>query len=119
MNIHDKNGYKREALSFVWIKSEKGYNDIPTPLVTEDSAFYYSSYATLIADGDVLCDFYHVIEIPTLSNRLIVTDYDENSGRIQGTFEIAYIKDRVSDCNPTAVDTVVFKEGIFSTKIKE
>ena len=121
MNIHNKQGFIRETLSFHRVAKREGYNAIKSQEIivdadNENNIRYYSSYYTSMADGDVICGSYKVADSTDVAGHVIVTKYDEKSGVIEGTFEVTLIKRQ--SCDPTAPDTIHFTEGVFYTKIQ-
>ncbi|WP_375559690.1 hypothetical protein ACE193_18450 [Bernardetia sp. OM2101] len=122
MAIYDKKNIARERLRFYIISKKEGYNAVKSNEIipdadNENNIRFYSSYYTYAADGDVGCDIYSVADSTENAGNVTVTKYDDESGIIEGTFEVTLVKE--SSCNPNAPDTLHFTEGVFSTKIQD
>ena len=116
MRVHNKQGYARETIVFEGIEKRVGYTD---SLISQtEPILKYARYSTLAADGNVGCDYYNVLD--SSSNYLILSKYDEKSGKIEGSFNVLFIIDKTRDkCDTTAPDTIQFTEGVFFTKIQD
>ena len=121
MATYNNDNIARENLSFSKIAKKVGYNSIKSreviDVADENNILYYSSYYTLVADGDVICSSYQVDDSVEVAGYVDVTKYDEESGILEGTFEVTLIKDR--SCDENAPDTLHFTEGVFYTKIQD
>lgn len=71
------------------------------------------------ANGDVVYDFYHLIELDSVENFFEITSIDSKTQEVQGRFQAAFaIDSNEFNVNPAGdSDTVVFRNGIFKTKI--
>ncbi len=122
MAMYDKQSIQREVLSFSKVAKKEGYNAIKNKdtienVYDENNIRYYSSYYTLVADGDVICSSYQVDDSTEVAGYVNVTKYDEKSGIVEGTFEVTLIKER--SCDTDLPNILHFTEGVFSTKIQD
>ena len=122
MDIYNKQGFERESLSLDRIPKKVGRSfikarDIIEDFEDENNIRHYSSYYTLVADGDIICSSYQVDDSVEVAGYVDVTRYDEESGILEGTFEVTLVKDR--SCDESAPDTLHFTEGVFYTKIQD
>lgn len=90
------------------------------PLVQTDVRIIDSltgaSYHTLQDDGDAGGDSYYLFKNDQFENLVELTEI--KGKEIKGTFQVSFIKDlRYGAADPSAPDTVVFKEGRFHTRL--
>lgn len=115
MHTFSKEGFLRENLHIGRIIPAIGIYTIEKAITDSTSIVqnnYYSSFATVIDDGDVLDDFFVVLE--SAENFLEITHIDLNKKIIQGKFNVNYI---LSDTVPSP-DTIHFTGGEFRINIK-
>ena len=122
MGIYDSQSIQREILSLHRVGKKEGYNSIKNRdtienFQDENNIRYYASYYTSAADGDVGCASYQVDDSVEVAGHVDVTRYDEESGILEGTFEVTLVKER--SCDKNAPDTLHFTEGVFYTKIQD
>ncbi len=115
--IHKYNsqGFLREELYFFKLKltNERQRIYFTTPHDSDLKAG--ADYATLVDDGDVGCDNYHVLPADTLYNQLTLTQIKSSTGEINGNFDLRLVIDTGRKCNPAAPDTIYFRNGNFHT----
>jgi hypothetical protein len=122
MGIHDKQGIRRESLTLNRIPKKVG-NSLIKPRDTIENFEYvnnirhYSSYYTLVADGDVLCSSYQVDDSVEVAGYVNVTKYDEKSGVLEGIFEVTLIKE--GSCDTDLPNVLHFTNGTFSTRVQD
>jgi hypothetical protein len=110
-------GIKKEGISFFRAKVSNN-----SPQTTHKNVIslnlLISNYVTVIADGDVVCDFYNIFEPDSIQNNITITSYNSTTKEIRGIFQGTYLIDptRVK-CNPAAPDTIRIRNGEFYTKI--
>lgn len=77
----------------------------------------FSSYSTLVSDGDVLDDYYRT-DSTDIKSRLIINKIDLANKRIEGTFHVAYNlqEPRRNSANPKKV---TFSGGRFWAAIRD
>ncbi|WP_338769309.1 hypothetical protein WAF17_09575 [Bernardetia sp. ABR2-2B] len=122
MGYYSKQGISKEVLTLSQISKRIGFNSIisdkvGTDIQDENNIINYSSYYSLIADGDVICSSYQVDDSVEVAGYVNVTKYDAESGILEGTFEVTLVKDR--SCEENAPDTLRFTEGVFYTRVQE
>lgn len=110
-------GIKKEGISFFRVKVS---NNIPqtTHKAVNGLNLLISNYVTVIADGDVVCDFYNILEADSAQNYITITSYNSTTKEIRGIFQGTYLIDpNRTKCNPAAPDTIRIRNGEFYTKI--
>jgi hypothetical protein len=73
-------------------------------------------YTTLLDDGDVTCDWYVVADQDTASNYVQVDSFTVATGKVYGKFAMKLFL-QLPKCNATALDTMVFTNGVFETTV--
>jgi hypothetical protein len=116
----DEQNFVREGLYLHRIAKKIGYNVIKSQEKIENFPYVnnirrYSSY--YVTNIDVICSSYQVADSTEMAGFVNVINYDESSGKIEGTFEVTLIKKE--SCDTNAPDTLHFTEGVFSTKIQD
>lgn len=116
MTTFSDEGFRRESFGVSRIIPEVGKYAIVRPI--RDSVGMvivnnWSSYATLTDDGDVIGDFYKVLE--TEENTIEISSVNLETMTISGKFNISYVN---SD-TLSVIDTIRFVNGEFQAQIKE
>jgi len=115
ITTYSPEGFRRESFGIFRIDQIGTFN-VTLPLRDSIGMMlnkYWSSYSTLIDDGDVLGDLYKVLE--SEKNTVEITTIDYESMIITGKFNISYIN--TYDTIP-APDTIRFENGEFQAKIE-
>lgn len=88
MDYYNEAGLLRQGFSMQNFPLELGKHPIYRARFNQEDCFsdhIWSSYDTLTDDGDVLNDFYQVVE--QADNHLIITAYDSLTQALEGTFQ--------------------------------
>ena len=114
---YSSQGFLRQELTVLNIPRRVGLNRVWTIDFTapSDSTKVGCHLATLIDDGDILCDKYRIVSTDTAFNRLEVQQYDLAGKRVSGSFNLKFAVS-LPKCNPSAPDTILLTNGQFSTK---
>lgn len=73
----------------------------------------------MLQDGDAVISQYFLADMG-FDNQLIITSYDEESRAIEGSFQAGYLIDSLLDASkPYLPDTMIFKNGHFTSKVFE
>ena len=73
----------------------------------------------MLQDGDAIISQYFLADMG-FDNQLIITNYDEESRSIEGTFQAGFLIDSLLDASkPYLPDTMIFKNGHFTSKVFE
>jgi hypothetical protein len=116
MERFNSNGFEREDIFIYKIPLTIGRFDISETKAYEIDDLTGASYTTLLDDGDVIGDFYKLLE----DGHDNFVEIEKIKGdEIWGTFEVAFVKDLIGSVegDPMAPDTVIITEGMFHTKI--
>ena len=119
MQMSNGQGILRQELVFLNIPRKVGPEriwsfDLMNPM---DTAKVSCSLATIIDDGDVLCERYNVIASDSASNQIRIDQYDRSQSIVAGTFKLK-MAIRLPKCNPTSPDTIYFTNGAFYSKFQ-
>ena len=71
----------------------------------------------VMTDHDVPISGYDLIEDGSEVNELVITEIDGDE--IKGTFDISFVKNSTNPFGVNDPDTVIFKNGVFETKLVE
>ncbi len=123
IKVYNKDNILRESLFFSKISKGLGSNPMKKRGILDvddtNNVLTYASYYTSILDGDVGCDSYQVADSVEVAGYVNVTKYDEQSGVVEGTFEVTLVKEFGCDSEPNAPNTIHFTKGVFSTKVQD
>lgn len=73
-----------------------------------------ASFTTLIG-GDVIRNQYQPDS--TKNGTIRITRYDPQSGEIEGTFDVSFVRDNRYQTTSDAAELVIFRNGSFNTKV--
>lgn len=107
---------RREGLYFFKIPLNTGVYPLSETDVRIIDSLTGAFYNTLLDDGDVAGDAYYLFSGEHIENQIEITEI--KGKEIKGTFQVSFLKDlRYGAADPSAPDTVVFKNGKFHTRI--
>lgn len=116
MRVYSKEGFLRESLHVGRIIPSIGKYTVERPIADSVNLVLnnnWSSFATLIDDGDVLDKYYNVVESD--ENFIDIKSIDYDNMTIIGTFNIAFV---LSEPITSTIDTIRFVNGEFRTQVK-
>lgn len=110
--------YLRELLVFSNLEFKTGRQEVSSVRHKPSLNHKYSSYATHMADGDVIDDYYYLLE--SEQNYININSIDSVNLRIKGTFQVTFIRDSTENViNPDLPDAICFKNGEFTVMVNE
>lgn len=115
--LYNQDGFMREQFGMLGIPKAEGVFDITNDPEFREVEDVKGHYGTLIDDGDVSCDSYNVDESFQDSNKITISEYNEDTGEIWGSFNVRFIKTSFSNCDPDAPETISFTNAEFYAKI--
>ncbi len=108
----------RKSLNFSFIKGETIKQSIyPISISNQDTS--QCSYSTLIGDGDVLGNYYYLNENDLIEDYLELTQFNESTGNVQGTFQVSFYVDTSTIFDLNSPDTIIITDGYFETTIHD
>ncbi|MCF6171281.1 MAG: hypothetical protein L3J66_09920 [Bacteroidales bacterium] len=115
---YSQEGYIREDLTIIRIPLSLGDYIINKIAVDSNGLIpvnNMASYATLIDDGDVLDDYYDVLELDSATNKLNITSIDFDNLIVKGEFSVSFV---LAD-SLSVSDTIRFSNVEFQTQIRK
>ncbi|MDX1719239.1 MAG: hypothetical protein R3353_03705 [Salegentibacter mishustinae] len=117
LSVYDGEGIRRQSLGFINLEKDTLTATVKRSSNTDDR-LNAAIFATLAADGDVLCDVFEVYEPDSLTNTITITEFNEQTKEVSGTFNVTFIKDTERrPCDPDAPEFVRFTNGEFHTEL--
>ena len=117
IHFFNEQNIQRGGLNLFKIPYELGSYMLSKTQTVDMDSLSGASFATRVADGDVIGDFYDLLE-GEIENEVTIDRIEDEE--IWGTFQVAFVKDTTyGEGDPTAPDTLIFTDGQFHTKVFE